>query len=90
MPLEKIGKANFLGLEYDKHHQDAFYNVCRKWGRSVQKTGGAWITQPFNNWKKALEKMRAHSQSDEHIQSCEAQLAADTAVHQGSVIQHFQ
>ena len=34
--------------------------------------------------------MRVHSQSDGHIQSCEAQLAADNAVHQGSVIQQLQ
>ena len=23
------------------------------------KTGRAWITKPFNNWKKAIEKRRA-------------------------------
>ena len=30
----------------------------------LKKTGGAWITKPFKNWKKAMEKMRAHSKSD--------------------------
>ena len=33
----------------------------------LKKTGGAWITKPFKNWKKAVEKRKAHSKSDSHI-----------------------
>ena len=64
--------------------------VVRKKGKSLQRTGGAWITKPFNNWKKATEKMRAHSPSDVHMQSCEAELAATRAVREGSIIQQLQ
>ena len=86
----KKWESKFSRLEYDEDQQGAFCKVCRKWGRSIQKTGGVWIMKLFNNWKKALEKTRAHSQSDGHIQSCEPQLAADTVVHQDSVIQQLQ
>ena len=34
--------------------------------------------------------MRAHSQSDVHMQSCEAELAAITAMKEGSIIQQLQ
>ena len=54
--------------------------------KSLQRTVGAWITKPFNNWKA----MRAHSHSDCDVQSCEAELAAARAVKEGSVIQQLQ
>ena len=34
--------------------------------------------------------MRAHSQSDVHMQSCEAELAATRAMMEGSIIQQLQ
>ena len=34
--------------------------------------------------------MRAHSQSDVHMQSCEAELAATRAMKEGSIIQQLQ
>ena len=34
--------------------------------------------------------MRAHSQSDVRMQSCEAELAATTAMKEGSIIQQLQ
>ena len=86
----KKWEEEFPWVQYDKDVQGAFCKVCRKRGKSLQTTGGAWITKPFNNWKKAKEKMRAHSQSDCHIQSCEAELAAATAMKEGSVIQQLQ
>ncbi len=55
-----------------------------------ERTGGAWITKPFNNWKKATEKVRAHSQNGVHIQSCEGELAATRSMQEGSVIQQLQ
>ena len=45
---------------------------------------------PFNNWKKAVEKMRAHSHSNGHIQSCETQIAAARAMQEGSIVQQLQ
>ena len=34
--------------------------VCRKPGKSLQQTREVWVTKPFTNWKKAVEKMKAH------------------------------
>lgn len=53
----------------------------------LQRTEGAWITKPFNNWKKAIENMCAHARSDIHIQSCEAEMVA---ARQGTIIQQLQ
>ena len=83
----KKWEENFPWLEYSEDHQGAFCKVCKKRGRLLQRTGGAWITKPFNNWKKAMEKMRAHAQSDIHVQSCEAEMVAAT---QGTIIQQLQ
>ena len=38
----------------------------------------------------ALEKMRAHSQSEVHIQSCAAEADAATALKGGSIVQLIQ
>jgi len=27
--------------------------------KASNKPGGAWVTKPFHNWKKAVAKMRA-------------------------------
>ena len=32
----------------------------KKVGRSLQRTGGAWITKLFTNWKKTTQKMESH------------------------------
>ena len=52
----KSGKKLFPG--YDKNLQGAF---CKNDVRSLQRTGGAWITKPFTNWKKVTQKMKLHS-----------------------------
>ena len=31
-------------LEFDENLHGAFFKLCKKGGRSLQKTGGAWIT----------------------------------------------
>lgn len=59
-------------------------------GGSLDSSRGAWVTKPFNNWKKAVEKMRVHSRSNGHIRSCEAQIAAARAIPGGSIIQQLQ
>ena len=86
----KKWEREFPWLEYDEDHQGAFCKDCKKRGMSLERTGGTWVTKPFNNWKKALEKMRAHSQSDGHIQSCVAQIAAARAMQEGSIVQQLQ
>ena len=77
-------------LEYDEASQGAFCKECKKRGKSLQRAGGAWITKPFINYKKAVEKMRAHSQGDIHIQSCQATLEAERVMREGSIIQQLQ
>ena len=84
------GENNFVGLSTMKIIKELFCKICKKRGTSLQRTGGAWITKPFNNWKKALEKMRAHSQSDVHIQTCAADLAVATTLRDGTIIEQFQ
>ena len=51
----------FPQLEFDENLQGAFCKLCKKGGRSLQRTGGAWITKPFTNWKKVTQKMKSHS-----------------------------
>ncbi len=64
----KKWEKQFLWLEYDENYRGAFCKTCRKYDHHPsQKTGGAWITKPFKNWKKAVEKMRAHAKSDTHM-----------------------
>ena len=82
----KKWEENFPWLEYSEHHQGAFCKVCKKRGILLQRTGGAWITKPFNNWKNAIEKMRAHARSDTHIQSCEAEIVA---ARRGGIVQQL-
>ena len=45
-------------LEFDENLQGAFCKLCKKGGRYLQRTGGAWITKPFTNWKKVTQKMK--------------------------------
>ena len=47
--------------------------------RSLQRTGGAWITKPFTNWKKATQKMKSHSKSEVHLLSYQLDVEADRA-----------
>ena len=86
----KKWEETFPLLEYDEDYRGAFCKFCRRRGKSLQRTREAWITKPFNNWKKATERMRAHSQSDVHIQSCHAELAATRAMKEGSIVRQLQ
>lgn len=47
-------------------------------------------TKPFTNWKKAVEKMKAHEKSDLHSQANLAALAAEGALREGSIVQQLQ
>ena len=49
----------FPWLEYVCNFQGAFCKICRKFetrGQSSQGSGGVWVTKPFQNWKKAVQK----------------------------------
>ena len=80
-----------MWIEYDENYQGAFCKICRKREpHSIQKTCGVWITKPFKNWKKAVEKMRAHAKSDAHLRHAEAELLAARARKEGSVLEQLQ
>lgn len=80
----KQWELTFPWLEFDENLQGAFCKVCKKNGRSLQRIGGAWISKPFCNWKKATQKMRAHSQSETHLLSCQVEVEGNRARKQGS------
>ena len=86
----KKWEEQFSWLEYDEDNRGAFCKECRKSERNLQRTGGSWVTKPFKNWRKALEKMRAHSESDTYIQTCQALLLAKQALRQGTIAQQLQ
>ena len=75
---------------FDEKLQGAFCILCKKGGRSLQRTGGAWITKPFTNWKKATQKMKSHSKSEVHLLSCQLDVEADRARKEGSIISQLQ
>lgn len=83
-------EKDFTWLEYDEDCKDAFCKVCRKSGKSLQRTGGVWVTKPFTNWKKGVEKMKVHEKSDLHSQANLAVLAADGALREGLIIKQLQ
>jgi len=43
--------------------------------------------KPFQNWEKAVEKMRTHKRIDNHKKQIEAESIVST---RGTVIHHFQ
>ena len=59
-------------------------------GRSLQRTGGAWISKPFTNWKKVTQKMKSHSESEVHLLSCQLDVEAGRARKEGSIISQLQ
>ena len=83
---------DFPWLEYDGNFKGAFCKICRKVetrGQSSQGSGGVWVTKPFQNWKKAVQKMKEHASSESHLRQVEAELIVsrgETVVHQ---LQHF-
>ena len=82
---------DFSWLYYDEDSEGAFCKICKQSGISgLQRTGGVWITKPFKNWKKAVEKMKAHSRSDSHSHATQAMLAAKRAVVDGTDVQQLQ
>ena len=85
----KKWKETFHWLEFD-NLQGTFRKLCKKGGRSLQRTGGAWITKLFTNWKKATQKIKSHSKSEVHLLSCQLDVEADRARKEGSIISQLQ
>ena len=56
----KKWEETFPWLEFDENLQGAFCKLCKKDGRSLQRSGGALITKPFTSWKKTTQKMKSH------------------------------
>ena len=53
--------------------------------RTSQGSGGVWVTKPFQNWKKAVQKMKAHASGEAHVRHFEVELLTKrgaTVVHQ--------
>ena len=72
----KSWEKEFSWLLYDEDSEGTFCRYYKESGRSLQRTGGVWVTKPFKNWKKATEKMRAHEKSESHVRASEAVLLA--------------
>ena len=79
-----------LGLLYDEDCKGVFCKECQKAGKSLQRTGDTWVTNPFTNWKKALEKMKANSQSDIRVQASQTLMLAERAAREGTIMQQLQ
>ena len=84
---QEVGKR-FSMVEYDGNFQGAFCKICRKVetrGQSSQGSGGVWVTKPFQNRKKAVQKMKEHASSESHLRQVEAELIVsrgETVVYQ--------
>jgi len=48
---------------------------------------GMWVTKPFHNWRKAVAKMKEHSESESHRN---AETCSVTAMLRGSITQQVQ
>ena len=83
----KKWEKTFPWLEFDENLQGAFCKLCKKGGRSLQRTGGASITKSFTNWKKATQKMKSHCEV--HLLSCQLDVEAARA-RKGSIISQLQ
>ena len=79
----------FSWLVYDEDINGAFCRVCKQTTAesATQHTGGVWFTKPFQNWKKATERVKAHERSSLHTQACQALLVISK---QDSVVQQLQ
>ena len=66
-------------MEYDADSEGAFCKLCKTSGKALEQTGGVWIPRPFTYWKKAIEKMKAHAQSEGHIKTKQAASAYQTS-----------
>ena len=66
----KKWEKEFPWLEFDENYQGAFCKMICRISEiqclTLQGSGGEWVTMPFKNWKKAIQKMKAHAGSETH------------------------
>ena len=63
----------------------AKYAERLKPGVSLHKEVEVWVTKPYQNWKKAVQKMKEHASSESHLRQVKAELIVsrgETVVHQ--------
>ena len=74
---------------YNEDIGGAFCRVCKQTAAdsSTQHTGGVWVVKSFRNWKKAVEKMKAHERSGLCIRASQALLVMSQ---EGLVMQQLQ
>ena len=80
----KVGSGK---RKYSKSWEKYTMMRCKQSGRSLEHTKGVWVTKPFKNWKKAIEKMKAHSKSESHHQAAEYALLARSS---GTILAQLQ
>jgi len=62
-------------------------NIAKNGQRQATKL---WVTKPFHNWKNAVAKMKEHSESESHRNTCQAETFSVTAILRGSIAQQVQ
>ena len=84
----KYWEKEFSWLVYDEDINGVSCRVCKQTTAesSTQHTGGVWVPKPFQNWKKATKRMKAHERSSLHTQASPALLVISK---QGSVVQQL-
>ena len=85
----KSWEKDYSWLYYDEDREGSFCKVCKQFGTS-SRSGGVWVTKPFKNWKKAVEKLKAHVRSDSHSHATATLLAAKRAAKDGTVVQRLK
>ena len=85
----KNWEKQFSWLVYDQDIDGAFCRVCKdnSLDSITQHTGGVWVSKPFCNWKKAIERIKAHVRSALHVNAIQA---LSLTSRQGSVVQQLQ
>ena len=82
----KNWENEFSWLVYDEDINGAFCRVCKQ-TTAESTTQEVFGSKPFQNWKKATERMKAHERSSLHTQASQALLVISK---QGSVVQQLQ
>lgn len=76
----------FSWLSYSKAAQGAFCKVCVLFGKKVGGVGdqnlGSFVTKPYTDWKKAIEKCQTHSSKTYHCNAV-VQMELRRVVEQG-------
>ena len=70
---KKVGKRHYMARIWCQLWWCILQPVQDIW-KVTWTTGGVWAAKPFINWKKAVEKMKAHAKSDAHIKASQAAL----------------